>query len=126
MSAIRAAFTKAKEEGRAALMPFITCGDPSADRTASILGALAEGGADLIELGIPFSDPVADGPAIQQSSQRALEAGFKTDQVFDILAAFRNQYSVPVILFTYVNPVLAVGVERFAEAAAKAGANCTD
>ncbi|HEX6133684.1 MAG TPA: tryptophan synthase subunit alpha [Longimicrobiales bacterium] len=108
--------------GRRALIPYITAGYPDPARTAALLDALAGSGADVIELGVPFSDPVADGPTIQRSSQRALDHGVHLGWTLDALCAFRSRADVPVVLFSYLNPIVAHGVERFIDDAASAGA----
>lgn len=119
MSRIAAAFAK---EG-VKLIPFVTVGDPDLDLTARIVVGMAEAGADLVELGIPYSDPVADGPVIQASSQRALDRGVKLADVFGVVRAVRSRSQVPLILFTYCNPVFRYGLERFMSEAAAAGAD---
>jgi tryptophan synthase alpha chain len=115
-------FAPWRSAGRTALIPYLTAGYPTAAHTAELLAALAGAGADIIELGVPFSDPVADGPTIQRSSQRALEQGTTLDSVLDLLASFRSHFATPVVLFSYLNPVLARGVERFCGEAVAAGA----
>jgi len=106
MSRIAAAFERLRAEKRKALIPYITAGDPHADGTADVMQALAEGGADVIELGVPFSDPMADGPVIQQASERALARGIGLAQVLDAVRAFRAQDpQTPVVLMGYANPV---------------------
>ncbi|MGR8921293.1 MAG: tryptophan synthase subunit alpha [Gammaproteobacteria bacterium] len=108
--------------GRKGVVTFITAGDPSAEDTVEYMHALVRGGADLIELGVPFSDPMADGETIQRASERALENGTSLDQVFDCVAAFRRQDpSTPVVLMGYLNPFEHMGAARFAERAAAAG-----
>ncbi len=102
---------------------YLTAGFPEADSTVSLLRAIAENGADLIELGVPFSDPQADGPVIQQASQKALDAGMRVAKVFSILQEFRCFSTVPVILMGYANPFMKYGWRRCAEEAAAAGAN---
>ncbi|MGC4077260.1 MAG: tryptophan synthase subunit alpha [Rubrivivax sp.] len=106
MSRIAATFAALARDGRQALIPYITTGDPYADATPEIMAALAEGGADVIELGVPFSDPMADGPVIQQAGERALARGIGLAQVFAAVRAFRehNQHT-PVVLMGYANPV---------------------
>ena len=106
-----------------ALVPYITAGYPTPDTTPLLLDALADAGADVIELGVPFSDPVADGPTIQRSSQVALENGTNLETTLEMLAAFRARRDTAVVLFTYLNPVLRYGTERFLEVAARAGAH---
>jgi tryptophan synthase alpha chain len=105
------------------LVAFITAGDPSLAATESLVLTLAEAGADVIELGVPFSDPLADGPAIQRSSERALKAGASLAGVLDLVANIRRKSDVPLVLFSYYNPVLQMGLDRFADRAAAAGAD---
>ena len=119
---LSAAFAAAREEGRAALVPYVTAGHPSPEATADVLRMLAEEGADVIELGIPFSDPLADGPTIQRSSFEAIARGVDLAWTLRALAEFRRDFSTPVVLFTYLNPVLRHGVDRFLVDAAAAGA----
>lgn len=120
---ISSAFHRCREEGRAALVPYFTAGHPSADATVDVLAAVADGGADVIELGIPFSDPLADGPTIQASSFQSLQNGTTVERVLRDLAEFRAGSETPVVLFTYLNPVLRYGVDRFLAEAVEAGAN---
>lgn len=103
---------KAFEQGTA-LIPFITCGDPDLETTAAAVCAAAEQGADLIELGIPFSDPAAEDPAIQESSLRALKGGVTTDQIFHLVKKLRSSVSIPMVFVTYSNMVFSYGAERF-------------
>lgn len=105
------------------LVAYITAGDPSLDATEKIVLAAAEAGADVIELGVPFSDPVADGPTIQRASERALRAGTTLAGVIDVVKRVRAKSHVPLILFSYYNPILQTGIEKFAAAAAAAGAD---
>jgi tryptophan synthase alpha chain len=121
-TAIQRRFADLGAQGRCALMPFLMAGDPSLQITAEALLALQRGGADLIELGIPYSDPLADGPVIQQAASRALAAGTTPSRVLDLLASLRGQLQIPVVLFTYSNPLLNRGMERFCQDAAAAGA----
>lgn len=114
------ALSKAGELG---LVAYITAGDPSLDASERIVLAAAEAGADVIELGVPFSDPVADGPTIQRASERALRGGTALAGVIDLVRRVRAKSDVPLILFTYFNPVLQMGVRKFAEAASTAGAD---
>ena len=111
-SRIESIFAKAKAEQRCAVLPFIVAGDPDLETSASILAAIAAAGADLIELGVPYSDPLADGPSIIAASQRALESGATMDRALALAA----QSPVPIVLFTYANPVIQYGVERLAQA----------
>jgi len=116
------AFARASREGRAALVVFVEAGDPSLEVTERLLPALAEAGADAIELGVPFSDPIADGPAIQRASERALASGARLGAVLDLVGRARGAgVDVPVVLFGYANPVLAMGEAAFAARAAAAG-----
>jgi tryptophan synthase alpha chain len=119
---LAAHFGALRAAGRTALIPYVTAGYPTRSDTAELLSALADAGADIIELGVPFSDPVADGPTIQRSSQRALEQGANLEWTLDALRSFRRQSSVPVVVFSYLNPVIAYGVDRFITDAAAAGA----
>jgi tryptophan synthase alpha chain len=106
MSRIQATMATLKAQGRQALIPYVTAGDPFADATPDIMVALAEGGADVIELGVPFSDPMADGPVIQKASERALARGIGSVQVLDMVRAFRTRNTrTPVVLMGYANPV---------------------
>jgi len=104
-----------------ALIAYVTAGDPAPARTASLVDALERGGADLIELGVPFSDPIADGPVIQRAGERALRAGTTLKGVLDIAARIRGRSEIPLLLFTYLNPVVRYGVERLARDAAAHG-----
>ncbi|HWW64734.1 MAG TPA: tryptophan synthase subunit alpha [Sphingomonadaceae bacterium] len=130
MSRIAAAFARAKAEDRAALVTFVTGGDPSPAAMPAILDALVAGGADVIELGMPFTDPMADGPAIQQANLRALGAGTTTAALLGIAADFRARHpETPLILMGYSNPMVRRGAEWFAKAAADAGVDgviCVD
>lgn len=108
-------------KGRAALITYVTAGDPDLETTESLVAALVEGGADLIELGLPFSDPMADGPAIQKASQRALASGTTIAGLFDLAKRISRRHEVPLAVMTYFNPVQRYGVERFSSDAAEAG-----
>jgi len=116
-------FAELRERGQMGLVAFLTAGDPSLPATESLVLALAEAGADVVELGVPFSDPLADGPAIQRSSERALRAGTTLAGVLDLVAAIRRKSDVALVLFSYYNPVLQMGLEQFAERASAAGAD---
>ena len=105
-----------------AFIPFVTAGDPDLDTTKEILFAMQEGGADLIEIGIPFSDPVAEGPVIQEADLRALEAGTTTDHIFDMVRSIKDKLHVPVVFMTYINPIYVYGTEKFARRAKECGA----
>ena len=104
-----------------AFIPFITCGDPSLDVTERIVYAMADAGADLIELGIPFSDPTAEGPVIQAANIRALSGGVTTDRIFDMVERIRRNTDIPMVFMTYANMVFSYGVERFVKKAAETG-----
>lgn len=127
---ISSAFARCRSERRAALVCFVTGGDPTPADTAAILDALVAGGADLIELGMPFTDPMADGPAIQEANLRALGAGTRTADILSIAAAFRVRHpQVPLILMGYANPMIRRGADWFAAAAGKSGVDgviCVD
>lgn len=115
-------FASLKSANRKALIPFITAGDPSLEATVPVMHALVAAGADVIELGVPFSDPMADGPTIQRSSERALARGVGTSQVFEMVRGFRaTDDATPVVLMGYLNPVVMRGVERYARDAVAAG-----
>ncbi len=116
MSNIRKAFENGK-----AFIPFITCGDPDLDTTKAIVRAMAENGADLIELGIPFSDPTAEGPVIQGANLRALRGGVTTDKIFDMVVELREEVKLPMVFMTYANVVYSYGTERFLDRAAAIG-----
>jgi tryptophan synthase alpha chain len=121
VSRISQTFARLKSENRRALIPFITAGDPDLETTYELLSALASAGAALIELGVPFSDPLADGPVIQRASDRALRQGFGIREILDSVARLRQKHDVPVILFSYFNPLLQFGMERLSREAASAG-----
>ncbi len=122
MSRIAARFASLKARERTALIPFVTAGDPSPGATAPIMHAMVQAGADLVELGVPFSDPMADGPVIQRASERALAAGMTFAKVLDIVREFRTRdEETPVVLMGYLNPLEAVGYARAAQRAAVAG-----
>ena len=122
MSRIEKRFESLSNSGRKGLIPFITAGDPVSDITVPLMHAMVEAGADLIELGIPFSDPMADGPVIQKANQRALSHGTSLHDVLDMVKQFRNKdQATPVLFMGYLNPVEAMGYEEFADAAQQAG-----
>lgn len=120
MSRIADTFASLRERGEKALVLFVTAGDPELDQLPEILTALAEGGADLIEIGLPFSDPIADGPTIQASSQRALDRGTKLQDVFGTLRQFQGP---PIVLMGYLNTILRQGYDGFCETAKSSGAD---
>ncbi|MCP5284403.1 MAG: tryptophan synthase subunit alpha, partial [Burkholderiaceae bacterium] len=122
MSRIKTRMEALKAANRKALIPYVTAGDPYADATPEVMHALAAGGADVIELGVPFSDPMADGPVIQKASERALARGISLDKVLAMVRAFRqDDHTTPVVLMGYANPVERYGVERFVADATAAG-----
>ena len=122
MSRIKACFSTLQENNKKALIPFITAGDPDPAMTVNMMHDLVSSGADIIELGVPFSDPMADGPVIQRASERALAKGTTTDDVFRIVSEFRSgNDTTPIILMGYLNPIEVMGYEVFSEMAAKAG-----
>ncbi len=122
MSRIAATFAALQASGRKALIPYITSGDPYADATVDIMLAMANAGADVIELGVPFSDPMADGPVIQKAGERALARGIGMPQVLDFVRGFRlRNDATPVVLMGYANPVERYGVDRFVADARAAG-----
>jgi len=114
-------FNELKNNKKLALMPFIMAGDPNIEKTSEILLALQENGADLIELGIPYSDPLADGPTIQLSAYRALNSGTTPIKVIALLESLKGKLNIPIVLFTYLNPLLCFGFEKFCEMASNAG-----
>lgn len=121
-SRIADAFARCKAEGRAALIPFVTAGYPSLERTLELIPAIVAGGADLLEIGVPFSDPLADGTTVQAASQRALEQGVTLADCFAIARAVRSQgIDIPLLLMGYANPFYQYGIEKLAEDAAEAG-----
>jgi len=122
VSRIDATFAALRDQGRKALIPYVTTGDPHADGTADIMLAMAAAGADIIELGIPFSDPMADGPVIQKASERALARGIGMAQVLAAVRSFRaRDATTPIVLMGYANPIERYGGERFADDARAAG-----
>jgi tryptophan synthase alpha chain len=122
-SRISRRFAALRKSGELGIVAYITAGDPSLGATHEFVLALAAGGADVVELGIPFSDPLADGPTIQRASERALKSGTTLAQVINLVSEIRKSSEVPIVLFSYYNPVLQMGLERFASAAATAGAD---
>lgn len=121
MSRIDDAFARLRSDGRTGLVTFVTAGDPDLERSAVVLETLGRAGADVIEVGVPFSDPLADGPAIQRSSERALAAGATLASSLDLVARVRPRIAAGVVIFSYANPVLAMGLDRFVRRAADAG-----
>lgn len=121
MSRIKQVFERLRADGRTGLVTFVTAGDPDMERSAAILRTLDRAGADVLEVGIPFSDPLADGPVIQRASERALAAGATLASSLDLVARVRPQMEAAVVVFSYANPVLAMGLEEFARRASDAG-----
>ncbi len=121
MTRIGHLFETLASQGRKGLIAYLTVGDPSPEQTPALVEALVRGGADLIELGVPFSDPIADGPVIQAAGERALKAGTTLRRVLEVAAEIRAKSEVPLLLFTYLNPVVRYGLERLARDAAAAG-----
>ena len=116
-------FADLRASGELGIVAYITAGDPSLDATLKFVLTLAEAGADVIELGVPFSDPLADGPTIQRASERALKSGTTLAGVLDLVRRIRKSSQVPLVLFSYYNPILQMGLEKFASAAAASGAD---
>lgn len=121
MNRIDAAFAALRQQNQAALIPFLTIGDPDLDTTRELMRAAVDNGADLLELCMPFSDPTADGPVLQHSLEIGLKAGASLPRAFEIIADFRRESQVPIILYGYYNPVFHYGLERFAHDAQRAG-----
>ncbi|HXG67747.1 MAG TPA: tryptophan synthase subunit alpha [Blastocatellia bacterium] len=121
MSRITAKFTALRRGGRKAFIPYITAGDPDLDTTARLILELERGGADIIELGVPFSDPMADGPVIQRASERALRQGVSTRDCLALVRQVRRESEVPILLFSYLNPLLALGLDGLGERLREAG-----
>jgi len=121
MSRIQSNFAQIIKEDRIALMPFLMAGDPSLEITSGLLLRLQNEGADFIELGVPYSDPLADGPVIQASASRGLRAGTTMNSVLDLLEDIKGKLTIPIILFSYTNPIISIGFESFCDRAAKSG-----
>ena len=121
MSRIAAAFDRMRDERRVGLVTYVTAGDPSLERTADIVCALDRAGADVIEVGVPFSDPLADGPVIQRACERALAAGATLGRILDVIGAVRSSVRAPIVLFSYANPIYRMGFGTFSARAAAAG-----
>ena len=118
MSRISGVFKELRKQGRTALIPFVTAGDPNSDVTVPLLHSMVEAGADIIELGIPFSDPMADGPVIQRASERALEQGVTLSDSLELVRRFREKDPrTPIVLMGYLNPIEVLGYGEFAERA---------
>jgi tryptophan synthase alpha chain len=123
MTRLDRTFAHLRRDGRVGLVTYVTAGDPDLGRSAAVLRALDEAGADVIEVGVPFSDPLADGPVIQRASERALAAGSTLSATLALVETVRPQIAAPIVVFTYANPVLRRGLEEFAARAAGAGAD---
>jgi len=121
MTRLASTFARIREASSPGLVTYITAGDPDLDRTAGILRALDRAGADVLEVGVPFSDPLADGPVIQRATERALAAGTTLTGVLDLLNSLRAEIAAPVVIFSYANPILRLGAERFGDRAREAG-----
>jgi len=121
VSRIAESFARLRQDGKKGFIPFITAGDPDLDTTRDLILELDRAGATVIELGVPFSDPMADGPVIQRASERALRHGFGLAEVLQVAAGARKQTEVPIILFSYFNPLLQFGIEKLVDEAAAAG-----
>jgi tryptophan synthase alpha chain len=121
MSRLAATFARLRETQAPGLVTYVTAGDPDLARSRAVVLAIAEAGADVIEIGVPFSDPIADGPVIQRASERALASGVSLSDVLDLVADVRKTVETPIVLFTYVNPVVRMGTDVFVARAAAAG-----
>lgn len=121
MSRLASKFAELRDAGRAGLVTYITAGDPTPAISCDVLRAIAAAGADVLEVGVPFSDPIADGPAIQRATERAMAAGGNLTVTLEMIASLRAEIAQPIVLFTYVNPVLQMGVQAFVDRAAAAG-----
>jgi tryptophan synthase alpha chain len=121
MSRIAETFERSRGEGRAAFIAYVTAGDPSAEATVAMARALERAGADVLELGVPFSDPIADGPVLQRAAQRSLSAGTTLSEVFDMAQRIRTETRMSLVLFSYLNPLLRAGIETAARRAESAG-----
>ncbi|HPR68491.1 MAG TPA: tryptophan synthase subunit alpha, partial [Kiritimatiellia bacterium] len=121
MNRITAAFQRLAKENRKALVGYLTAGDPNPETSFAVLRSACASGIDILELGVPFSDPTADGPVIQEASQRALRAGMNLSKTLDLAARLRAESDIPIMLFGYYNPLFKYGLDRVAKAAEKAG-----
>jgi tryptophan synthase alpha chain len=118
---LTATFDALRARGRKGLVTYVTAGDPDLPRSAEVIRAIARAGADVIEVGVPFSDPLADGPVIQRATERALASGATLPRVLELVASLRGEVAAPIVLFSYVNPILRLGVTTFVDRAAEAG-----
>jgi len=123
MNRIEAVFQRLRQKGEKALVGFVTAGDPSEARSLEIIGAMCDAGLDILELGIPFSDPTADGPVIQRSSGRAIQVGMNLHKALGMAEKIRRAHTTPIVIFSYYNPILAYGAAKFYRDAAAAGAD---
>jgi tryptophan synthase alpha chain len=123
MNRIDSTFQQLRAKGEKAFVAYVAAGDPSFEASLEVIKTLADAGSDVIELGVPFSDPLADGIVNQMAAERALKAGMSTPRVLDLIRAFRETHDTPIVLFTYLNPVFTYGYERFHTDAAAAGAD---
>ena len=121
MSRIEDRFTELRKARRTGLVTYVTAGDPDLQRSAEIIQRLDKAGADVLEIGVPFSDPLADGPVIQRATERALAAGVTLPQVLGMLKTLRPAISAPVVIFSYANPILRMGLDTFVKQATAAG-----
>jgi tryptophan synthase alpha chain len=121
MSRLASTFARLRQDRTAGLVTYVTAGDPDLARTGGILRALDRAGADVIEVGVPFSDPLADGPVIQRATERALASGTTLAQVLDLVGRVRSSVQAPIVIFSYANPILRLGAERFADRCRDAG-----
>jgi tryptophan synthase alpha chain len=121
MSRLSDAFARIRGNGSPGLVTYITAGDPDLPRTEGIIAALDRAGADVLEIGVPFSDPLADGPVIQRATERALASGTTLTHVLDMLGRLRSSVKAPVVIFSYANPIFRLGAERFADRAREVG-----
>lgn len=121
MNRIDSTFSRCKEENRKALVMYTTAGDPDIEASARLLETLAENGTDIIEIGVPFSEPMADGPTIQLAMERALDSGTKLSQILDMIVEFRKKYDTAIVLFSYYNVIMNYGVEKLAKKSAEIG-----
>ena len=120
---IAESFARMRKEHRTGLVTYVTAGDPDMQRSAAILHAIDRAGADVIEVGVPFSDPLADGPVIQRAAERALAAGASLSSILEMIGRERSTLHAPIVLFTYANPLLRLGIDTFGRRAAEAGVN---
>src|SRR5689334_9283564 len=121
MGNIEKTFNALREKGRKAFIPYITAGDPDLETTAQLIVELEKNGADIIELGVPFSDPMADGPVIQRASERALAGGVTVQDCLNLVKRMRRESKIPIVLFTYFNPLLSLGATNIGSALKEAG-----